>query len=413
MKNESCILKCYFKALFESNYVRMFFVIVALAFMMTRVIAQDSTKKKLFGDVITGRGYVKYMQTSTFPSLDTITGDNLIHNRLNFKAYVSPKVTAAVEMRNRIIYGDQVFAIQGYGDILEYDRGLLDMNWTWLNKQSVVGHTMVDRLYLNYAADKWEARIGRQRINWGIATAWNPNDLFNAYNFIDFDYEERPGSDAVRFQYYLPDGMSQLEFAASTTKDGETVAAAIYKFNKWNYDFQLIGGQYYDDVTLGVGWAGNIKKAGFKGEATYFQDKDNFDTSGVLSMVLQADYSFKNSSYVNVAVLLNTAGIDEPIDLATNGNVLASFSNVTAKSLFPTKYSYMVSYMYTISPLWNVNVSALYGTGMNIGFVSPAISYSAKQNLDLTLVGQVFGLEVNDEFRSAGNSLFFRIKYSF
>ena len=48
-------------------------------------------------------------------------------------------------------------------------------------------------------------RIGRQRINWGVNLAWNPNDLFNAYSLIDFDYQERPGSDAIRFQYYMGD----------------------------------------------------------------------------------------------------------------------------------------------------------------------------------------------------------------
>ena len=31
---------------------------------------------------------------------------------------------------------------------------------------------------------------------------WNPNDLFNAFSFVDFDYEERPGSDALRIQKY-------------------------------------------------------------------------------------------------------------------------------------------------------------------------------------------------------------------
>ncbi len=34
--------------------------------------------------------------------------DNLIHNRLNFKAYLNQKITFAAELRNRFFIGDMV-----------------------------------------------------------------------------------------------------------------------------------------------------------------------------------------------------------------------------------------------------------------------------------------------------------------
>ena len=393
--------------------LRRTIVCLFLLGLSLHLFSQEDEKRKLFGDVITVRGYVKEMQTASFTNLDTVLIDNLIHNRFDIKSYLGEKWTTAISVRNRIIYGDQVFFTPGYGDLLEIDNGIVDLNWSWLNKRSTIGHTMIDRAYVNYTAEKWEARIGRQRINWGIALSWNPNDVFNAYNFIDFDYEERPGADAIRFQYYLPDGMSQLDAAVSVNSNNEVVAAGMYKFNKWSYDFQILAGMYYDDVTMGIGWAGNIKNAGFKGEASYFQDASNLDTSGVLSFVLQSDYSFKNSSYVNAAVLINSGGTNQAIDLVNNPNVLASFGNITAKSLFPTKYTLMATYSYPLSELWSVNASLLYGAGMNLGFISPTVTYSAKQNLDFTLVGQLFGAEVNEEYQTLGNSVFFRIKYSF
>ena len=60
--------------------------------------------------------------------------------------------------------------------------------------------TRRDCIY-DYRDNKINFRIGRQRINWGTTTIWNPNDIFNAYNFLDFDYEERPGMDGGKFQY--------------------------------------------------------------------------------------------------------------------------------------------------------------------------------------------------------------------
>ena len=83
---------------------------------------------------------------------------------------------------------------------------------------SVVFNTTIDRVFLEYNKNDWEVRVGRQRINWGINLAWNPNDVFNAYSFFDFDYEERPGSDAIRIRKYTGIA-SSVELAANITDD--------------------------------------------------------------------------------------------------------------------------------------------------------------------------------------------------
>ena len=69
---------------------------------------------------------------------------------------------------------------------------------------------------------------------------FNPNDLFNAYSLVDFDYQERPGVDAVRFQYY-GENMSSFEGAVQIGNSlDSTVIAGLWKFNKWKYDFQFL-----------------------------------------------------------------------------------------------------------------------------------------------------------------------------
>jgi hypothetical protein len=62
-------------------------------------------------------------------------------------------------------------------------------------------HSNIDRMHLSYINGPWEVHAGRQRVNWGRTFVWNPNDLFNNYAFLDFDYEERPGVDALTAQY--------------------------------------------------------------------------------------------------------------------------------------------------------------------------------------------------------------------
>ena len=99
---------------------------------------------------------------------------------------------------------------------------------------------------------------------------WTPNDIFNAFNYFDFDYEERPGTDAMRAVYAI-NSSSSIELAVSPGKTfNQSTEAIMLHYNKWDYDFQVFSGIYQKDFTVGGGWAGNIFGAGFKGEFTIF-----------------------------------------------------------------------------------------------------------------------------------------------
>ena len=242
----------------------------------------DSSENSYLKEHINFGGYVKYMNTNSFVQLNQIATDNLFHNRLNFKYYINAKWTVKVEMRNRIFYGSSLQNVPNYANSIGADAGALDMSFNIINEPALLFNSTIDRANIEYNSGKWNVKLGRQRINWGINLAWNPNDLFNAYNFVDFDYAERPGSDAARITYYATD-MSQIEVAYRPGKTlNESILAALYKFNKWRYDIQWIVANYNADLAGGVGFAGNLWQAGFKGEGTYFHPKNNFiDTSGV------------------------------------------------------------------------------------------------------------------------------------
>ena len=118
--------------------------------------------------------------------------NHLIHNRLNIRGYIKDNFSIGLELRNRVLFDEGRF---------NDDDGYFDLSHYFVNDSKFKIHSMIDRIWLKYQKEKIEISIGRQRVNWGINTIWNSNDLFNAYNFIDFDYIERPGSDVIRFQY--------------------------------------------------------------------------------------------------------------------------------------------------------------------------------------------------------------------
>ena len=369
-------------------------------------------------------GYVKNMQTGVFfndsyPDLaqfklvDTFLMEELIHQRLNAEWDINESFSFHGAIRNRIIAGDFVRSTPDYIESL--DEGVndfFDLAATPVQSGSALWHTAIDRAYLEFVKGNWEVRLGRQRINWGINAFWNPNDLFNAYAFTDFDYEERPGSDAIRVKYYTGFA-SSVEVAANVSAfdslDAGTIAG-LWKFNKKNYDFQLLTGLSNNNFVVGGGWAGNMKEAGFKGEFSWFKSLDDAQKDG-FTIATGVDYSFKNSLYFQGGYLYNSLGITE-----TSNNAAFSLFTVklSAKNLYPYKHTFYVQASYPATPLLNTALSVIYSPNkQHFLFLNPVVTYSIKENWDVDLVGQLLFNKADEKYTSPLQALFLRLKFSY
>jgi hypothetical protein len=364
-------------------------------------------------------GYLKNMQTLIFfneayPDLqqgklvDTFLQDNLIHNRLNFRWAIQNNLRLRADLRTRVFFGDIVRGTPAYGDLVDdVNNDFFDLSLLLLDENSWVVHSMIDRLYMEYSKGDWEVRLGRQRINWGINTVWNPNDIFNAYAFTDFDYEERPGSDALRVKYYTGFA-SSIELAVRAFDDfDEATIAALWRFNKWNYDFQILTGYTYQDIALGGGWAGNIKNAGFKGEFTYFLSTDE-DRDNAFAATLGLDYSFSNSLYASAGYLFNNQG-------STNVSTTNLFEfELSARNLYPYKHALFAQAGYPFTPLLNGGLAVIYSpVQVHALFINPTVTYSIKENWDIDLIGQLTFDEEERGYVSPIQSVFLRMKWSY
>lgn len=361
----------------KNNFFLYFLIIVSC------IELQGQEKKAEF----TLSGYINYLPSYLeFKGLNhqEFQTNHLIHNRINIRGYIRENFSIGLELRNRILSDEGRF---------NSDNGYVDLSHYFVNDSKFKMHSMIDRMWLKYQKEKIEISVGRQRVNWGINTIWNSNDLFNAYNFIDFDYIERPGSDVIRFQY-TGDDLSSLDivYKPSTLETNSSVIAALYKINKMGYDFQFLLANYYDDIALGGGWAGNIKNAGFKGEITYFIS-DNSSEINSTSLSTSIDYSFKNGFYILGSHLYNSNGFSDPQQFdphSVTQNVLSP------KNLMPSKNSFLIQASAFITPAINSSFTLLYGEGINFFFFSPNISYEINASLDASIIGQFFYMD--DEF---------------
>ncbi len=376
-------------------------------FLLISIVAltQESTDKKRLGEF---NGYIKFMQTLAISPDTVIFVDNLWHNRLNFKVFVSEKSTIQAEFRNRLLYGNSVRGIPSYGELINVYDGSLPLELLLFNDESVVLSVIADRLYYDYSSEKFQFRAGRQRINWGINTTWNPNDIFNSYNIYDFDYEEREGSDALRVKFF-PNLYSSFDIAYKFTGDFKNdVFAGMYKFNKKGYDIQVLAGKFHGKLVVGGGWAGSLKLVGFKGEVTYFIPYTDEDSQNV-SLSTAFDYSWANGSTMMVTYLYNSSGTNNLIDPSLSVTAVPD-----AENLMAAKHNSMASYGRQLSPISSINIGVLYSFGVNSFVCFPTYTLNIKSNLDLDLIGQLFFQELPDQnFSNLGNGVYWRLKMSF
>jgi hypothetical protein len=352
-------------------------------------------------------GYTSAMQSVTFDSLKgNFINDNLIHNRLNLKGYLGDHITFALEMRNRIFTGDAVKS-PDYAKMIGADHGVMDLSWNIADEKSFLINSTVDRYWLDLNYGKFQARIGRQRINWGQTLVWNPNDIFNAYSFFDIDYIERPGSDAIRLQYY-PKSSSTVEFAVKANQDKDITAAGLYRFNKWGYDIQFLAGYVNGrDLVAGAGWSGSVGNISFRGEASWFQPADALsDSTGRGIFTIGFDKIFSSNAMALVQVMY----CNDPLRLNSFNSLYSG--DLTTKDLAFSRFTLLGQYSYPITPLLTISASAMWFPDLKGYFAGPSIDYSLAENVDFSLIWQHFNSNLGS-VKTRVNLAFLRVKWSF
>lgn len=374
------------------------------------VSAQDSVaaaKEKK----ISFNGYLKDMETISVHDIHkTWLATNLVHNRLNFKWTPLASLSFCIEERNRFYWGDPAVISPQFKEYIAYDNGIVNLSWNIIDGPSHVLNVAIDRLWMDYTGGNFEVTVGRQRINWSQTFVWNPNDIFNTYSYFDFDYEEKPGSDAVRLQYFTGPS-SKAELAVKADKDQKITYAGLYRFNRWSYDFQGLAGIYrQSDFVAGLGWAGQIAKGGFKGEMSWFQPLKHFrDTTGVFLASIEYDYTFRNSLFIQFEGFYNSNNINATNILVSQYNPML----LDAKNPFLNGFSIFGNISYPVTPLINVSLAGIWNPSNKMYFIIPGFTFSLLDNLDLSILAQSFQTYDPSLIAFVQTAFFARLKWSF
>ena len=355
-------------------------------------------------------GYTKHLHAViVMPACPEWLLSSMVHNRIDATWHAASGMQMTLGLRNRLIYGDLVSLIPHYAETLEEDPGY----WRWsrviADGSSWVVHSMIDRGYIDYTHQNWQLRLGRQRINWGMNLVWNPNDLFNSFSYIDFDYEERSGRDAVQVTCYTG-AVSFLQAVYQPAEDAnEAVLAMLYRMNRWGYDLQVLGGRWARDWVVGAGWSGQAGGGAVRGEWTWFHPRDTgmFRTTWIAS--LSADYTLRNGLYGQISLLYNSAGKTG----AAGAIDFLGEMYLTAKTLTRSRLNGFVQLRYPLTPLVTVDTAIIHNPCDHSCYVAPSLSVSLGDNLDFLLIGQFLSGDPGSEFGGDAKVGYTRLKWSF
>jgi hypothetical protein len=353
-------------------------------------------------------GYLGTMPTWYYlDQLDEGAWENVLHNRLNLSYDFSPSLIGVFQLRNRLICGETVKRVQGYKVLIDDDKGFMDMSYNIASGTATILNMTIDRFWFDFYLGKVQVRIGRQRINWGQAMVWNPNDIFNAYSFFDFDYPERPGIDGIRLQFYT--GMtSQADAVIKIDEDHKKTMALRYRFNAGKYDWQILGGKLNDsDWTTGMGWSGHIGDAGFYGEGTLLIPEDN-ETDEVLIASAGLDYTFKNSLLLRSEFLFSS-------NLSMNVTGFTDFlaGQASIRHLSVSKYSWYGTAQYPFTPIFTGSMNVMIFPGSSGWYLGSFLEYSLRSNLFLTSFLNLFVNNTQEQGNTTDFQGSLRLKWFF
>lgn len=360
------------------------------------------------GRWFTAGGYASWLHMAMFekPS-ETWINNSMLHNRLNLKAYSGNNLAFTFELRNRFVTGDMVRLDPSYTAGLADDDGWIDMSWNLCSANSYLLNTMVDRAFVEFTAGRLQLSAGRQRINWSQALIWNPNDIFNTYSFFDFDYIERPGSDALRLVYSAGPA-SAAEAVVKAGKDNKITAAALFRFSMFNTDLQFFAGETGEEFfTAGTGWAGALGSLSVRGEATLFAPfRGSDEEKSTFLATLGVDRVFSDRVTTMAQVMYSS----NPLDPGSFTELYEG--SLSARQLAFSKFSAAGQFTYSFLPLLDLSLSGMWFPGLDGFYAGPSVDWSMAENVSFTFLWQHFKSNIAEE-RIKINLGFIRFRYSF
>ncbi len=357
------------------------------------------------------RGYVKDYPSYYDMKPTLLTGGsaenqwlNTTRGRLKFRWFPTYSITFAADYDVSASVGSMVD--EDYFQLMTappaHDAELLDLSWKLADgNDCYVTHT-IDRLYLEYFGSSFTATLGRQRVAWGVVSFFTPLDKFAPIAPAEIDKEEKAGIDAVRVS--VPFGaLSNIEAIWAPTRDfDDHRVGARVRTNVGEWDLSALGGYFAGDCSAGGSVAVPVADALVKSELLFergLQEEWEYvgDPLGTgfrepverhrnyLKGTLAAEYGFEwRNLTLSGEFYYDGSGFTDKQSYNSRPESELSSRLTLARYYTAGTASVLVTPLLTASATSIVNL-------VDYGYmVSPALEYSAAENLTLRAGAQFY-----------------------
>jgi hypothetical protein len=279
----------------------------------------------------------------------------------------------------------------------------------------------LDNVYARFALSRFALTVGKQQISLGTGYFANPTDIFNTKDVLDPTYEQT-GHNGIRMDLMLTNRLSIMAFYSPIEFDLENSGKLVRaKLGLGHFDLTALACEsqytttdfytFQTDVQrrrmLGADIVGELLGMGIWAEGMYSfleQDDDFYE------FIVGTDYTFESGVYTMFEYHHNSLAESnhELYDL----NDWMRFFVGESKTLSRDQAYGLITY--PLTDLLNIGTSFIVEISGWSTAIVPMVQYSLFQNVDLTLMGNIYiGQEGTAYSSKLGNGAFLRASVYF
>jgi len=251
----------------------------------------------------------------------------------------------------------------------------------------------LDRLNLSFENDFGKIIVGRQAVTWGNGLVFNPMDVFNPFSPYDSDKDYKKGEDMAFFETFFKNGndLQLLYVPRRDVNDGSikfshSSIAAKYHILVNDLEFDFMAAKHYEDFMAGIGCVGILGSAAWRSDIVYTLAQGNMEDD-FFSFVVNIDYSwvwFKKNFYGLLEYHYSSLGIEDDYSKIFTDHDL--MTRASRGEIYGYGKNYLSSNLQMeINPLLNFNLLIITNLDDPSFRIQPVLTYSAAQNLEITL----------------------------
>ena len=284
-------------------------------------------------------------------------------------------------------------------------RQIVSLRWQPVRKEHLTVTHFIDRFYFQHEFEFGKLVVGRQRVAWGTGRIWNPTDLFNPINPASFEKIEKDGADLITFQGYLGN-FSDVTLVINPRRTlRKTNSGMRLRTNFSGYDFSLIAGYFDEQVILGGDFAGNLWKAGIRGEGILSFRKNGFGKN-FTNYILGIDYQFTAEIYALIEYQHNGQGSRNKQAYDIGALFRGDIINLNQEYLYAQVFW---------KPYALINTGLGYNANLvdGSGFVLLTASFSVTENMEIGIGALITSGSVLSEYWYYADAYFLKGEFYF